>query len=41
MLARLWANQVKNGDKKVEDIPQKLKEDVINILIKEGYYDNG
>lgn len=41
MLARLWANQVEEGKKTVDDIPDKLKEEVYNILIKEGYFENG
>lgn len=36
MLARLWANQVIDGNKTIEDVPAKLKEQVVQILNENG-----
>ena len=41
MLARLWANQVIEGNKGIDDVPNGLRDAVEQILIKEGYLENG
>ena len=37
MLARLWANQVMEGNKTIDEVPAKLKNQVEEILIDNGY----
>lgn len=36
-IAELWANRIIEGDKKFEDVPRRLKNDVKSILISRGY----
>ena len=36
-MAKLWAEQVKNGNKTYIQVPRLLKDKVKEILIKEGF----
>lgn len=35
MLARLWANQIVDGNKGIDEVPLKLREAVTQLLIDE------
>lgn len=37
MLARLWANQVIDGNKSFFDVPSKLQDAVSQLLIDNGF----
>lgn len=39
MIARLWATQIISGKRTFDQVPVKLKEQVRQILIDEGYFD--
>lgn len=35
-IAKLWAKQIKNGNKTIDDVPKKLREEVQRILDEEN-----
>ena len=38
MIARLWANQIIDGNKTIDDVPSKLW-DAVEQILNEGYED--
>lgn len=37
MLAKLWANQVVDGNKTIDEVPRGLRDAVEQILIEDGH----
>lgn len=36
-IARIYANSIEKGNKKFEDVPDRIKEEVLEILIADGF----
>lgn len=36
-IVELWVKKIEQGQKTIDDVPEKLKEDVIKRLIEDGF----
>ena len=36
-IARLWVDRIESGDKMLSDCPEKLKEEVVALILADGY----